>query len=276
MVKIERLQEICLMVISQLEAYKEKYDELKDSLQLEGTEVIWCKGWRAPHEPIFCEELTYGNITEPRHPIDKEPRKKDHVSVHYYRDKKPVYSQIYGEEQTVIGEIFYTQDSEKRYGITYDTSGNVDMFSIELQNEKGLPTEYILYRKEVNYFSKVYRNRINYAAYEYDNNDMMMGGILLHEMGINSNAENLINELRHKIEIKSEESLKDMDKTEDILLFCLGDAPEEYKFNYVDGILNNYTRNDYNYSMEFEGEGGPWKYPKYLLKRYHDFGIKYV
>ena len=49
MVKIERLQEVCLMVISQLEAYKEKYDELKDSLQLEGTEVIWCKGWRAPH-----------------------------------------------------------------------------------------------------------------------------------------------------------------------------------------------------------------------------------
>ena len=30
MVKIERLQEICLMVISQLEAYKEKYDEFYD------------------------------------------------------------------------------------------------------------------------------------------------------------------------------------------------------------------------------------------------------
>ena len=57
MVKIERLQEVCLMVISQLEAYKEKYDELKDSLQLDGTEVIWCKGWRAPHEPIFFEEM---------------------------------------------------------------------------------------------------------------------------------------------------------------------------------------------------------------------------
>ena len=142
MVTKEKVEEMCWYVLSLIEQYKEKTDKFKETPQLDGAEYIWCKGWRAPHEPIFFEEATCGNISEPRHPIARTPRKKVHVSIHYYRDKMPIYSQIYGAEGDVICETFYTHDSGKTYGLTYDRKGELNMLSIESQNEKGLPEDY--------------------------------------------------------------------------------------------------------------------------------------
>jgi hypothetical protein len=253
MITLEKIQDTCLAVVSLMETYREKYSELKESLQIEGTDIIWCKGWRAPHEPIFFEELTYGNITEPRHTLNKEPRKKEHVSVHYYREGKPVYTQIYGAEGTVICETFYVESTGKTHGVSYDTNEHMIMLSIEGKNDKGLPMEYALYRTEIRYGIETLKNRISYAVYEYENGKMI-GGTLIHEMILNSKAEN------------------DPEKS----LFCMDDLPQEYHFFYETGVLEKFTRSHYSSSMQFEGEAGPWKYPKYLLKRYHEFGIDYV
>ena len=76
MVTKEKVEEMCWYVLSLIEQYKEKTDKFKETPQLDGAEYIWCKGWRAPHEPIFFEEATCGNISEPRHPIAKTPRKR--------------------------------------------------------------------------------------------------------------------------------------------------------------------------------------------------------
>ena len=251
----EKVEEICHSVLSLIEQYKEKPDEFKESPQLEGTEAIWCKGWRAPHEPIFFEEVTCGNIFEPRHPMGKVPRKKEHVSVHYYRDKKPIYSQIYGAEGNVICETFYTREAGIRYGITYSINGELDMLSIEIQNEKGLPVEYTVYRKEIWNFGDPLKNRINYATYEYDENDKIKGGSLIYEMIVNPKAS---------------------DNPEE-LLYSISNPPHEYYLSYVDGTVETYTRADYSSSLELQsGVGGPWKFPGYLLKRYHEFGIEYI
>jgi hypothetical protein len=182
MITKEKVEEMCWSVLSLIDQYKEMPDEFKEPPQLGGAEAIWCKGWRAPHEPIFFEEVTCGNISEPRHPIGRVPRKKVHVSVHYYRDKKPIYSQIYGPEGDVICEIFYKQESGKNYGITYNRDCELDMFSIEIQNEKGLPVEYIVYRKEIWNFGKPLKNRIHYASYEYDESDKIKSGSFIYEI----------------------------------------------------------------------------------------------
>ena len=255
MVTKEKVEEMCWYVLSLIEQYKEKTDKFKETPQLDGAEYIWCKGWRAPHEPIFFEEATCGNISEPRHPIARTPRKKVHVSIHYYRDKMPIYSQIYGAEGDVICETFYTHDSGKTYGLTYDRKGELNMLSIESQNEKGLPVEYIVYRKEIWNFGNPLKNRINYATYEYDENDKIKGGSFIYEMIVNLQASNDPEEL----------------------LYSISNPPHDYYLSYDDETVVSYTRTDYSSSLELlSGVGGPWKFQGYLLKRYHEYGIEYI
>lgn len=255
MITEEKVEEISWSVLSLIEQYKEKPDEFKETPQLEGAEAIWCKGWRAPHDPIFFEEVTCGNISEPRHPIWRVPRKKVHVSVHYYRDKKPIYSQIYGADSDVICEIFYTQDSGKNYGITYNRNGELDMLSIEIQNEKGLPVEYIVYRKEIWNFGDSLKNRIHYASYEYDENDKIKGGSFIYEMIVNPKA--------------SEDP--------EALLYIIYNPSYDYNFSYVEGTLDTYTLTRYESYLKSKKEiDRSWKFPKYLLKRYKALGIEYI
>lgn len=255
MVTEEKVEEMCRYVLSLIAQYQEKPDEFQETPQLEGAEVIWCEGWRAPHEPIFFEEVSYGNVSEPRHPIGSETRKKKHVSAHYYQDKKPIYSQIYGAEGSVICETFYTREAGKTYGITYDRKGELDMLSIETQNEKGLPIDYILYRKEIWNFGDPLKNRINYATYEYDENDKIKGGSFIHEMIVNPKA--------------SEDP--------EALLYSICDPSYDYCLSYVDGTVDTYTLTRYNPYFESKKEiDRSWKFPKYLLKRYKTLGIEYI
>lgn len=178
-----------------------------------------------------------------------------HVSVHYYRDKKPIYSQIYGADSDVICEIFYTQDSGKNYGITYNRNGELDMLSIETQNEKGLPVEYIVYRKEIWNFGDPLKNRIHYAAYEYDENDKIKGGSFIYEMIVNPKA--------------SEDP--------EALLYIIYNPSYDYNLSYVDGTLDTYTLTRYESYLKSKKEiDRSWKFPKYLLKRYKALGIEYI
>ena len=66
-------------------------------------------------------------------------------------------------------------------------------------------------------------------------------------------------------------------KVPEELLYSISNPPHEYYLPYVDGTVETYTRANYSSSLELQsGVGGPWKFPGYLLKRYHEFGIEYI
>ena len=256
MINTEKLISVQKTLTELTEKYSGQYDKLRENADISSADVIWCKGWREPYAADYADELYIGNIYSPRQMLAKEPRKKELVSAHYFRDSLPVLSVVYGTEGKITYEKLFVNEPEISAGIVFDDEQNADILTVEIKNN-GRAAEYIVYEHDRDSVPgrRTKAHTVRYTSYAYDENGRIASSTYIT-------------------------GITPCDDTEKFLL--LNKRVEDlcdYRFNYVDTAVDTFTRYDFDCyyfndtSDKSYPEGNTWKFPKHLLKRYRDLGI---
>lgn len=100
--------------------YENQYDILKNGLDIDSADIIWCGTCAEPYHIDFISDIE-DSTALPRKILKtkKEPKNKAYCSKHYFREKEPIYSVFFGENSEVVCEKFFLRSGNRIIGIKY-------------------------------------------------------------------------------------------------------------------------------------------------------------
>ncbi|MGN0692772.1 MAG: hypothetical protein ACI4K7_10525 [Oscillospiraceae bacterium] len=234
--------------------YENRYDFLKNSIALNGADIIWCGTWAEPYHIDFISDI--GDSTAlPRKIMKtkKEPKNKAYCSKHFFREKEPVYSVFFGENSEAVCEKFFLRNEKRIIGIKY-ICGQKKLHEITVEHfdDSGNGVQFDIIQTADNIKSRKY-------YYEY--------GAIIRAEAIDGYYP------EKSVMWYDDERYKGIGNILPSGCPCMNPAIlEEYRFVYNDeGEPSEYMRKSYSYGRVSEHT---WKFNAGLKKKYAEYGIR--